>query len=106
MADDPMWCVVMFDLPTKTAAERRNHQEFRNMLLDNGFIFAQFSVYAKYSPSGVLSTREVNGIKSQVPPKGEIRILHVTDRQWANTVRFSNATEIPNSTEPTQLLLF
>lgn len=106
MADDPMWCICMFDLPTKTKRQRRRYSEFRNMLLDNGFVFTQLSVYAKYSPSGVLSNREVAGIKNQVPSEGEIRLMHISDRQWANTIRFCNAIEMEQEKAPEQLLLF
>lgn len=106
MADDPMWCVVMFDLPTKTREHRRRYSIFRNFLLDNGFVRTQYSVYAKFSPSGVLSSRAVNLIKSSVPPQGEVRILHVTDRQWATTVRFFNAVEESEPEEPEQLAFF
>lgn len=106
MADDPMWCVVMFDLPTKTAENRRKYTSFRNLLLDNGFVRTQYSIYAKYSPSGVLSSRTVALIKSGVPPQGEIRILHVSDKQWANTIRFFNAIEETTREEPEQLMFF
>lgn len=106
MADDPMWCICMFDLPTKTKSQRRRYAEFRNMLLDSGFVFTQLSVYAKYSPSGMLSSRQVSGIKNQVPPDGEIRLVHISDRQWANAIRFCNAIEMPQEKAPEQLLLF
>lgn len=106
MADDPMWCVVMFDLPTKTRENRRRYSIFRNLLLDNGFVRTQYSVYAKFSPSGVLSSRTVKLIKQSVPPRGEVRILHVTDRQWASTVRFFNAVEESEPEEPEQLAFF
>lgn len=106
MADDPMWCVVMFDLPTKTKQERREYQAFRNMLLDNGFVRTQYSIYAKFSPSGVLSQRTIKAIKVAVPPAGEIRILHVSDKQWASTIRFYNAVEEISKEKPDQLSLF
>lgn len=106
MADDPMWCVVMFDLPTKSKEERRCYQAFRSLLLDNGFVRTQYSIYAKFSPAGVLSQRAVKAIKSAVPPAGEIRILHVSDKQWASTIRFCNAAEERFDEKPEQLSLF
>lgn len=106
MADDPMWCVVMFDLPVRTKEDRRNYQIFRNLLLENGFVRTQYSIYAKFSPSGILSSRAVNLIKKSVPPQGEVRILHVTDRQWATTVRFFNSAEVDTPEEPEQLAFF
>lgn len=50
MADDAMWCLVMFDLPVETKEQRREATRFRHDLLDWGFIMVQFSVYAKYWP--------------------------------------------------------
>lgn len=106
MADDPMWCIVMFDLPTKTKPQRRAYSNFRNLLLDNGFIRIQYSVYARYSPSGITNSRIVNSLKAWLPPGGEVRALHVTDRQWATMLRFFNATEVESENEPEQLAFF
>ena len=106
MADDPMWALLMFDLPTATKQQRREYTQFRNLLLDNGFVMTQYSVYARYAPSGVLTQRLVNTIKAGVPPGGEVRILHVTDREWANTIRFCNAQEVAAESAPEELLLF
>lgn len=106
MADDSMWALLMFDLPTTTKAERRQYTQFRNLLLDNGFVRTQYSVYARYAPSGVLTQRLVNVIKAGVPPGGEVRILHVTDKEWANTIRFSNARELSAESAPEELMLF
>ena len=40
-----MWLVVVFDLPVGTKTERRRASGFRNMLIDEGFMMKQFSVY-------------------------------------------------------------
>lgn len=76
------------------------------MLLDNGFVRAQYSIYAKYSPSGVLGQRVISLIKLSVPPQGEVRIMHITDRAWANTVRFFNSAEEKPEETPEQLAFF
>lgn len=101
-----MWCMVMFDLPTKTKAQRREYTNFRNYLLDCGFIRTQYSVYARYLPSAVITARLTKGIQSYLPPGGEVRIMQVTDRQWANTLRFTNATEVREKEQPEQLAFF
>ncbi len=106
MSKQAMWCLVMFDLPTQTKAQRREYARFRNSLLDLGFFRVQFSVYAHYSPLGLMSKRIVDGIKSNLPVGGEIRILHLTDKQWASMIRFYNATEEIPEPEPAQLMLF
>lgn len=48
MADDPMWCLVMFDLPVLTKRQRSEATRFRHFLLDEGFWMAQYSVYVRY----------------------------------------------------------
>lgn len=101
-----MWVVVMFDLPTKTAEERKQYSQFRNLLLDNGFVMVQYSVYVRYSPSGVLSQSFVSTIKAGVPNGGEIRILHVTDNEWSHTIRFTNAKPRNAEKQPEQLAFF
>ncbi|MBB4071534.1 CRISPR-associated endonuclease Cas2 [Leucobacter sp. OH2974_COT-288] len=106
MPSDPMWAVVMFDLPTQTKTQRRNYTKFRNLILDLGFCQMQYSVYQKYCISGPLPDSTVKEIKAGVPPQGHVRIMHVTDRQWAATICFSNATEETPEETPTQLAFF
>ncbi|MCS4483929.1 CRISPR-associated endonuclease Cas2 [Gleimia sp. 6138-11-ORH1] len=106
MADDPMWLLVMFDLPVTTKKERRDATAFRNLLLDSGFSMVQFSVYARYRPTGGSDIRVVSGIKANVPSGGKVRILQITDRQWSTMLRFSNR-QIENDPEtPEQLTIF
>ncbi|MDY5584464.1 MAG: CRISPR-associated endonuclease Cas2 [Arcanobacterium sp.] len=106
MSSEPMWCLVMFDLPTQTKAQRKEYTRFRNVLLDLGFSMVQYSVYVYYSPSGLIGTRLVKGIKEQLPPGGEVRIFHLTDNQWAKAIRFFNAKEEKPEPEPEQLMIF
>ena len=39
-----MRILVMFDLPVKTKAERRNATQFRNFLVGDGYHMVQYSV--------------------------------------------------------------
>ncbi len=103
---DPVWCVVMFDLPVGSKKERKEATRFRNQLLDLGFGRAQFSVYVQYLPLAARLTPLVKTIKTELPAGGDIRILCVTDHQWAKTIRFSNAAESKPEEEPPQLVIF
>lgn len=105
-ASDPMWCVVMFDLPVKTKSQRRHATGFRNLLLDLGFLRAQYSVYVMYLPRAAGAVPAIVTIRSQLPPGGEVRIVHVTDRQWSKGIRFSNGEAEPQEPEPQQLTIF
>ncbi|AYD89102.1 CRISPR-associated endonuclease Cas2 [Actinomyces sp. 2119] len=106
MADDPMWCVVMFDLPVGTKKQRREATRFRNLLLDEGYWRAQYSVYVRYSPTVAGENRRVNAIKANLPAGGEVRILYVTDREWARTLCFQNEAPVKVEKEPQQLTIF
>ncbi|WP_257159619.1 CRISPR-associated endonuclease Cas2 [Corynebacterium cystitidis] len=101
-----MWCVVMFDLPVGTKAERSEATRFRSHLLDLGFCRAQFSVYVQYFPLASRIATVVKAIKANLPVGGDIRILSVTDTQWSKTIRFSNSKEAETESKPTQLSIF
>lgn len=103
---DPMWCVVMFDLPTKTRKDAKAANRFRNHLLDLGFCRAQFSVYVQYFPMSTRIATTVKQIKTELPEGGDIRILSVTDTQWSKVIRFSKEKQVEAEPEPTQLLIF
>ncbi|WP_123930635.1 CRISPR-associated endonuclease Cas2 [Corynebacterium choanae] len=86
---DPVWSMVMFDVPTKTDVDRRNANRFRHFLVDEGFGRVQLSVYAQYYPNGARAVTVLKKIKQNLPPGGDVRILHITDKQWSTASRFS-----------------
>lgn len=103
---EPVWCVVMFDLPVKTKPEMRAANRFRNQLLDLGFCRAQLSVYVQYFPLASRVAATVSQIKTELPHGGDIRILSVTDHQWSKVIRFSKQDEVPPEEKPSQLVIF
>lgn len=104
--DEPMWCVVMFDLPVGSAEERRAANGFRHLLIDLGFWRVQYSVYALYTPRAGGSRRAVAAIRSGLPGGGEVRIMHITDHQWASALRFARAQPVEHREQPQQLTIF
>ena len=106
MCEAPVWCLVMFDLPVKTKAERTKAIQYRQMLLDVGFTMIQLSVYVKYvtTTSGVRITAKQ--IKGNIPPKGKVRMLYVSDSVWAKTLVFYGKKELKAEPTPSQLTLF
>ena len=103
---DAMWCVVMFDLPVKTKEQQHQANAFRNLLLDLGFWRTQFSVYSMYTLTAGGSRVPVERIKHSLPNGGSVRILHVSDQQWAKAIRFSNGDALEGDESPSQLTLF
>lgn len=106
MADDPMWCIAMFDLPVQTKKQRGEATRFRNLLLDEGFWRVQYSVYVRYAPTVAGETRRIKTVKSNLPDGGEVRIVYVTDREWSQGLRFVNEVSTKPDSEPQQLLIF
>lgn len=104
--EDAVWCVVMFDLPVGTKRQRTEATRFRNQLLDLGFGRAQFSVYVQYLPLAARLHTLAKNIKSELPNGGDVRILSVTDNQWAKTIRYSNSAETKAEETPSQLMIF
>ncbi len=101
-----MWCLVMFDLPVQTKKERHAAVVFRDLLLDMGYCMIQFSVYARYTPTAEGNRSTVRTIKENLPPNGKVRVLHVSDNQWANSLRYANLIPEKEVEKPDVLLLF
>jgi len=101
-----VWSLVMFDLPVQTKAQRRHATKFRRLLLDLGYQRAQLSVYARFSPSVSSVIPAISSIKGDLPEGGEVRILSITDHQWATALRFSNAQGVEAAETPSQLAIF
>ena len=102
-----MWLYVMFDLPVGTKKERKLATKFRKALLDQGFEMAQFSVYLRFAESKEAAETHVNKIRRELSSKGNIHIVTITDREYANAFVFSGRKEGKKRSEkPMQLQLF
>ena len=80
---DPVWVLVMFDLPVATKEQRKGATRYRKLLLDDGFSMVQFSIYSKYLVNASGLRAILPWVKFNVPPGGAVRILRLTDEQWA-----------------------
>lgn len=101
-----MWVIAMFDLPTDTKAARRAYTEFRDRLLNDGFIMIQYSVYARHSPSEENALVHIKRIEGILPPDGEIRLLTLTDKQYERMKIFNGKLRGPSEKGPQQLSFF
>ena len=96
----------MFDLPVSTTEKRRNYSRFRKMLLAEGFVMLQYSVYAKFCASRENSEKYYRYIEAGLPPNGEVRVIMITDKQFEQmAVFFGQCAKNPEQ-PPEQLLLF
>lgn len=101
-----LWVFVLFDLPTETKKDRKQYAQFRKNLQKDGFSMMQYSIYVRHCNSSENADVHIKRVKSFLPPKGEVVILTLTDKQFGMIEFFKNkeASEKPGT--PQQLELF
>ena len=78
-----MRMLIFFDLPTETALDRRNYRRFRKLLIENGFLMMQESVYCKLLMNSTSQLAMVEIIRKGKPPKGIVQMLTITEKQFS-----------------------
>ena len=77
-----MRIIIWFDLPVKTASQRHYATKFRNFLLKDGFCMMQWSVYSRLCNGMDSVETHKRRIKENLPPKGSVRLLTLTEKQY------------------------
>lgn len=75
--------MLFFDLPVKTKKDRRAYANFRKDLIRKGYMMIQYSVYVKIFANRDSATNHIKILKRDLPKKGQIRIMLVTEKQYA-----------------------
>lgn len=101
-----MWILVFFDLPTETKKEKKISSDFRKKLLKDGYSMFQFSIYVRHCASRENADVHVNRVKNSLPPKGQVGILTITDKQFGMIELFYGKKEVERAPIPQQLELF
>ena len=101
-----MWLIVLFDLPTKTKTERKQYTAFRKRLMEDGFSMMQYSVYMRHCASDENAHVHIDRVKNNLPPDGEVRIIKITDKQFARIEVFYGKKRKPTEKPPAQLEFF
>ncbi len=78
-----MRMIVFFDLPVETSKNRRDYRKFRKMLIKEGFIMMQESVYSKLALNNSVITSITQKLEKNKPPEGIIQTLVVTEKQFS-----------------------
>lgn len=78
-----MRIIVMFDLPTETVEDMRNYRKFRSMLIKNGFVMMQESVYTRMVLNQTVAKSVSDTVSRNKPPKGLVQLLTVTEKQFS-----------------------
>ena len=101
-----MWVLVFFDLPTETKRERKIHADFRKKLLKDGFTMFQFSIYLRHCPSAENAEVHIKRVKKNLPEKGHVGILTITDKQFGMMEIYYGQKPAEPINAPQQLELF
>ncbi len=101
-----MWLFVFFDLPTNTKKERKVASGFRKVLLKDGFSMMQYSVYTRHCASRESAEVHLGRVRSNVPTKGLVSILTVTDKQYGQIINYWGRKVRASAPSPQQLELF
>lgn len=101
-----LWVLVFFDLPTETRKDRKIATKFRKQLLDDGFAMFQFSIYMRFCASRENAEVHIRRTKINLPPKGKVGIMSITDKQFGMMEVFYGTTPKEKEAPPQQLELF
>jgi CRISPR-associated protein Cas2 len=101
-----MWILVFFDLPTETRQDRKNYTKFRDKMMDDGFTMFQFSIYVRHCASRENMEVHLKRIKSILPPKGQVGMMTITDKQFGMMEIFDGKKEAIPQKIPQQLEMF
>ncbi|MDZ4668868.1 MAG: CRISPR-associated endonuclease Cas2 [bacterium] len=101
-----MWVLVLFDLPTDSAQERKVAARFRKDILRDGFTMFQFSIYLRHCASRENAEVHIKRVKQLLPERGHVGILSITDKQFGMMDIFFGKKEAVKRIEPQQLELF
>ena len=101
-----LWILVFFDLPVVTKKERKIATKFRKEIMGDGFSMFQFSIYVRHCPSRENADVHIKRVKRNLPEKGHVGILTITDKQFGMMEIFYGQKEAILPDTPQQLELF
>lgn len=101
-----MWVMVLFDLPTETKKDRKIYANFRQKMLKDGFVMFQFSIYIRHCPSCENAEVHIKRVKKNLPPRGHVAILRITDKQFGNMELYYGKESKEKQVPHIQLQLF
>jgi CRISPR-associated protein Cas2 len=78
-----MRLVVLFDLPVAAKVDRQHYARFRKFLVEDGYSMMQFSVYSRVVVGLDGVDTHMKRLKANLPPRGHVRALAVTEKQYA-----------------------
>ncbi len=101
-----MRILVFFDLPVGTPRERRAATRFRNDLLNDGYYMMQFSIYSRMVKGMSAVEKHIQRLRHLAPPSGSVRVLTVTEKQFAEMFFLVGSPPNAEQIGTKQLLMF
>ena len=101
-----MRIIIFFDLPTLTKSDRKNAAKFRNFLVKDGYMMLQLSVYSRICKGQDDVDKHARRLRYITPSKGSVRLLIVTEKQYASMEILVGITKKEERLGEKQLLLF
>ncbi len=100
-----MRIICFFDLPVKTAKQRRDYRLFRKFLLKDGYLSLQESVYSKLVINEATSGYAISRLRKNRPPEGLVQVLKVSEAQFASMEYITGERELYDEIDTTEELL-
>lgn len=102
-----MRLMVFFDLPVVSKDDRAIYTRFRKFLIEDGYDMLQFSVYCRIVNGEDAVDKHLSRLKKALPPKGSVRFLQITDKQYAAMkILVGTRTKKEKTLDSRQTLLF
>jgi len=101
-----MRMIVFFDLPTLNKTDRKNASRFRNFLVRDGYTMLQLSVYSRICKGNDDIEKHAKRLKNLIPKEGNVRLLTVTEKQYASMEILVGTLKKEEEIGDEQLLLF
>ena len=89
-----MRAIVFFDLPTDSAEDRRQYRQFRKLLIKEGFIMMQESVYYKLVLNEQSYRAEIERLRKKRPAKGLVQVLRITEKQFTDMIYLAGDAQV------------
>lgn len=99
-----MRILVFFDLPVKTASERKAAAQFRNFLLKDGYHMLQYSVYARICNGNDDVEKHETRLSQHIPRAGSVRSLTITEKQYSSIKIWLGRATFSDGSQATELL--
>lgn len=96
-----MRVLVFFDLPTISTSDKKAYRDFRKLLLKNGYMMLQESVYIKLVMNAINAELAVDFLRKNKPHEGHVMVMTITEKQFSKmeVLVGSMNTEVINTTE-------